>query len=329
MTMDDLQNYKVVYRQPVWITYKGYQLVSMNMPSSGITTWGEAFNMLENIDYMKDGFDSVSRLVYFLNTMGLCFADRNAYTADSDWENIPVNGLLDKNYALERSKLVNTSVGIYNAPPGNPPGAPAPDFTPSREGFDTTSFSIIDTFGNMLVCTSTLQSTMGSGYVVPGRGFLLNNELTDFSTAGINGIVGGRKPRRTALPPLNDTMGGKRPRSSMTPTIIFKDGVPRYGLGSPNGPLIISAVAQVALNLLDWGMDVQAAVDAPRVHTGNSNVWQLEKGWEKYIDQLSPRLIPSIITNITVGVVAVVEDAGNNLYAAADYRKQGGKAVVF
>jgi gamma-glutamyltranspeptidase/glutathione hydrolase len=328
MTMDDLENYKAVYRQPVWTTYKGYQLVSMNMPSTGMTTIAEALNMLENIDYMKDGFDSLSRLVYFLNTMGLSFADRNAYTADSDWENVPVNGLLDKDYALQRSKLVNTSVGIYNAPPGNPPGAPAPDLTPFTEGLDTTSYSIIDTYGNMLVCTSTLQSTLGSHYVVPGRGFMLNNELTDFSSAGINRIVGGRTPRRTALPPLNITMGGKRPRSSMTPTIIFKDGVPRYGLGSPNGPLIISAVAQVTLNLLDWGMDVQTAVDMPRVHSGNTNSWILETGFLKYTDQLSPQLIPSISTG-TVGVVAVVENAGNNIYAAADSRKQGSKAVVF
>jgi len=260
--------------------------------------------------------------------MGLSFADRNAYTADSDWENVPVNGLLDKDYALQRSKLVNTSVGIYNVPPGIPPGAPAPDLTPCTEGLDTTSYSIIDTYGNMLVCTSTLQSTLGSNYVVPGRGFLLNNELTDFSSTGINGIVGGRTLRRTALPPLNDTMGGKRPRSSMTPTIIFKDGVPRYGLGSPNGIMIISAVAQVALNLLDWGMDVQTAVDMPRVHSANTNNWVLEAGFQKYKDQLSPQLIPTTSSG-SIGIVAVVENAGTNLYAAADSRKQGSKAEVF
>jgi len=276
---------------------------------------------------MKDGFDSLSRIVYYLNSMALSFADRNAYTADADWENIPVDGLLDKEYALERSKLVNISRGIYNAPPGNPPGAPEPDFTPSEEGLDTTSFSILDDFGNMLVCTSTLQSALGSRLVVPGRGFFLNNELTDFANSGINKIVGGRTSRRTALPPLNITMGGKRPRSSMSPTIIFKDGVPLYGLGSPNGINIISAVAQVILNLIDWDMDVQTAVDVPRVHSSNSNTWTIESGWTKYRDQLS-QLIPNVNVG-SVGVVAIVENAGDQYFAAADQRKPGGLAVAF
>jgi len=289
---------------------------------------GEAFNILENLDYTADGFDSLSRIVYFLNTMSLSFADRGGYTADADWTDVPVTGLIDKEYARERSRLVNTSVGLYNMPPGNPPGAPEPDLTDPEEGHHTTSFSLLDNWGNILVCTSTLQAALGSFYVVPGRGFFLNNELTDFSTSGINMIVGGARQRRTALPPLNTSMGGKRPRSSMTPTIIFKDGVAQYGLGSPNGVSIISAVAQVALNIMDFGMDIQQAVDSPRVHTSNGASWTIENGFSKYRTQLTPRYIPSVSIG-SVGVVAIVKNINGNYSAAADIRKPTSLAVTF
>jgi len=293
-----------------------------------MTTIGEALNILENLHYTVDGWDSLTRFLYFLNAMSLSFADRNAYTGDADWVNVPIAGLLDKQYALERSRLVNTSVGIYNAPPGKPPGASEPDFSIPEEGMHTTSFSIIDNWGNMLVCTSTIQDECGSGYVVPGRGFILNNELTDFSLSGNNQIVGGIKKRRTALPPLDNTMVGKRPRSSMSPTIIFKDGVPIYGLGSPNGVRIISAVAQVILNIIDWGMDIQTAVDLPRVHTANDNIWMVESGLTKYISQFSPTYVP-YVNVIPIGVVAIVENKDGIYNAASDLRRPGSLAVSF
>jgi len=226
--------------------------------------------------------------------------------------------------------MVNDSVGLYFVPPGNPPGAPAPDFSYTDEGFHTTSFSIIDNSGNMLVCTSTIQNELGSNYVVPGRGFFLNNELTDFSTAeGINQIMGGRKYRRTALPPLNSTLGGKRPRSSMTPTIVFKDGKPCFGLGSPNGQRIIGAVIQVLLNILDWKMDIQTAVNNPRVFSSNTATWNVEPGFNKYMSLLSPQYIPVASNNSNIGVVAVVEDAGGIYHAAADSRRPASLSIAF
>jgi len=198
--------------------------------------------------------------------------------------------------------------------------------TKHKEGFHTSSFSIVDDWGNILVCTSTIQAELGSGYVVPGRGFFLNNELTDFDT-GINAIEGGARLRRTALAPLNATMGGKRPRSSMAPTIVFKDGEPKYGLGSPNGPFIISAVAQVMLNLIDFGMGMEEAVTAPRVASMN-NIWFLENEFGKYLNDLQGKYAPFIIQLPGIGVVSIVEYHNNGNYSAvADLRKPTSVAI--
>eukprot|EP01124_Arcella_intermedia_P008501 TRINITY_DN1536_c0_g1_i4.p1 TRINITY_DN1536_c0_g1~~TRINITY_DN1536_c0_g1_i4.p1 ORF type:complete len:596 (+),score=117.63 TRINITY_DN1536_c0_g1_i4:30-1817(+) len=280
MSLDDLEHYLPVFREPVKTTYKGYEMVGMNMPSSGIVTYGLAMNILESLqfNYTEDGYGSLLHIKTVADALSLAFADRNAYLADADWvDDIPIQGLLDKEYARNRSSLINPQRAVTYAPPGKPKGAPAnPNTAEVSEGTHTTSFSVADQFGNIVIMTSTIQEEWGSCYVVPGRGFMLNNELTDFDTTGINRMEAGRRPRRTALFGRNETLGGKRPRSSMSPTIVFKDGVPVFGLGSTGGHTIIASVMETLLNLIDWKMAPQDAVKAPRVFASNTAEWKLE-----------------------------------------------------
>jgi gamma-glutamyltranspeptidase/glutathione hydrolase len=181
--------------------------------------------------------------------------------ADADWVDVPLEGLIDKAYAELRSQLVNSSA-VHGptisfvadlqvadiAAPGHPQGAQGIfGDTGDRESTHTTHFSIADPYGNVASVTSTINEEFGNGLVVPGLGFLLNNELTDFSSTGRNKPEGGKRPRKTALPPDNLSLGGKRPRSSMTPTIITKDGNPRLLVGSPGGSSIIGKGKYISL----------------------------------------------------------------------------------
>jgi len=301
----------------------------MNSPSSGAVTLGLALNILENLNYTQDGFGSVLHVKAILNALALAFADRNAYLGDADWVNIPIAGLLDKQYAKLRSTLINATRAIIDVAPGRPAGAPPPDLTVPEEGNHTSSFSIIDQFGNVLVCTTTIQDEWGNKNVVPGRGFILNNELTDFSSSGNNAIMGGQSLRRTALPPDNSTLGGKRPRSSMTPSIIFKDGEPIIGLGSPGGTAIIGAVYQVILNFLDYRMDPKKAVDSPRGFSSNTPSWRLEEGLmtTDMINKLTEYGV-GIVNNTAIGVVAVVTVSNGNYNASHDFRRGNGLELV-
>jgi gamma-glutamyltranspeptidase/glutathione hydrolase len=261
MTLADLANYEARIRQPVHSTYRGYDIYGMAEPSSGGVAVAEALNILEGYDLKALPRAEVEHL--YLEASRLAFADRNAYLADPEFVDAPVNGLLSKPFAAQRRALIDTrrAAGIIAA--GDPyafqddqsvPLRPATGSLP-REGAHTTHFTVADKDGNIVSYTFTIESWGGSGIVVPGYGFLLNNEMTDFDFSG---------------PRPNVPEAGKRPRSSMAPTIALRNGKPAFTIGSPGGATIITTVLQSIVNYVDLGMPMSAAIDAPRMSERNN-----------------------------------------------------------
>ncbi len=253
MTTDDLRAYQPVIRTPVHGTYRGYDLVSMPLPSSGGVVLVETLNILEGfpLDQMKQG--SAASLHVLIEAMKRAYADRAHYLGDPAFVSAPVATLVTKDYAAKQ----RAGIDLDHATPW----ADAVSAAPPREGSNTTHFSVVDGFGNAVSNTYTLNFSYGIGLVAEGTGVLLNNELDDFTAApgaaNAYGLVGFD---------ANLPGPGKRPLSSMSPTIVLKDGKPVLVTGSPGGSRIISTVLQVIVNVLDYHMDVAAAVAAPRLH---------------------------------------------------------------
>ena len=259
MTLADLANYEVIERAPVCEEYRGRSVCGMGPPSSGAIAVGQILGILRQFDL--SGFDAVSvdTAHLFAQASRLAFADRGLYVGDSDFVDVPVAGLLDDEYLEERSLLI-TDMDMGTASPGVPPGvtaSAAPDNRAKTTG--TSHVSIVDQYGNALSMTTTVESSFGNGVMV--NGYLLNNELTDFSF----------QPADSEGNPIaNRVEGNKRPRSSMSPTIVFDgDGNVEIVTGSPGGSRIIGYTAQSIMNMLDFGMDPQEAINSP--HFGNRN----------------------------------------------------------
>jgi gamma-glutamyltranspeptidase/glutathione hydrolase len=253
MTTEDLKSYQAMIRAPVRGTYRGYDIVSMPQPSSGGTVLLETLNILEGFPMsdMKQG--SAPSLHLIIEAMKRAYADRARYLGDPAFVNAPVAILIAKDYAAKQ----RASMDLERATPWTD----ALSATPPREGSNTTHYSVVDSLGNAVSNTYTLNFPYGVGLVAEGTGVLLNNELDDFTAApgasNAFGLVGFE---------ANLPGPGKRPLSSMSPTIVLKDGKPVLVTGSPGGSRIISAVLQVIVNVLDYRMDVAAAVAAPRLH---------------------------------------------------------------
>jgi gamma-glutamyltranspeptidase/glutathione hydrolase len=253
MTVDDLKAYQPVIRTPVRGSYRGYDIVSMPLPSSGGVGLVETLNILEGfpLDQMQQG--SAGSLHVLIEAMKRAYADRAHYLGDPAFVSAPVATLVTKDYAAKQ----RASIDLDRATPWTDAVAAAP----LREGSNTTHFSVVDSFGNAVSNTYTLNFSYGVGLVAEGTGVLLNNELDDFTAApgaaNAYGLVGFD---------ANLPGPGKRPLSSMSPTIVLKDGKPVLVTGSPGGSRIISTVLQVIVNVLDYHMDVAAAVAAPRLH---------------------------------------------------------------
>jgi gamma-glutamyltranspeptidase/glutathione hydrolase len=251
MTLDDLKSYQAVIRAPVRGTYRGYDVVSMPLPSSGGVVLLEMLNILEGFPMsdMKQG--SALSLHVMIEAMKRAYADRARYLGDPAFVNAPIATLIGKAYAARQ----RASIDLDHATPSTEV------LTPPREGSNTTHFSIVDSSGNAVSNTYTLNFPYGVGLVAEGTGVLLNNELDDFTAApgasNAFGLVGFE---------ANLPGPGKRPLSSMSPTIVLKDGRPVLVTGSPGGSRIISTVLQVIVDVLDYHMDVAAAVAAPRLH---------------------------------------------------------------
>ena len=252
MTVDDLKDYHAVERAPVRGTYRGYGIVSMPPPSSGGAVLIEMLNILEGYDLAHEG--EAQALFLMTEAMKRAYADRAWFLGDPDVVQVPLARLTAKSYAAQWRATIDPARGT-------PAGAIRPGAGVPAEGANTTHFSVVDGFGNAVANTYTLNFSYGVGLVAAGTGVLLNNELDDFAAKpdapNAYGLLGYQ---------ANAPGPGKRPLSSMTPTIVLKDGKPFLVTGSPGGSLIINAVLQVAVGVIDRGMDIASAVSAPRVH---------------------------------------------------------------
>ena len=259
MTVEDLANYDVVEREPVCLNYRGHDVCGMGPPSSGALAVGQILGILENFDIAAGAPLDVETVHLFAQAGRLAFADRGLYVGDSDFVTVPVEGMLDEDYLASRAALI-TDMDMGRAAPGEPPGdfdPSAPDNSAKDSG--TSHVSIVDRYGNALSMTTTIESSFGNGVMV--NGFLLNNELTDFSFAATDS---------TGVPIANRVQGNKRPRSSMSPTIVFDEqGRVEIVTGSPGGSRIIGYTAQSIVNMIDFGLDPQQAINVP--HYMNRN----------------------------------------------------------
>ncbi|CAD5372894.1 Glutathione hydrolase proenzyme [Rubrivivax sp. A210] len=273
MTLQDLKDYRVVIREPVQVDYRGWKVTSMSPPSSGGLTVGQMLLMLQGFpigDAARGyGFGSPATLHAMTEAMRLAFADRAVWMGDEDFVHVPKAGLLNPDYVATRAALINTSARMATPAAGNPlpydasfsgnkATRLAADETDEHRPSHTTHYTVVDKWGNVVSYTTTIEATWGTGITVPGYGFLLNNELTDFNfTPTANAATGN--------PGANDVAPGKRPRSSMAPTIVFRGDKPVMAYGSPGGATIINSVLNVTLNLIDHGMSIQQAINAPRL----------------------------------------------------------------
>jgi gamma-glutamyltranspeptidase/glutathione hydrolase len=261
ITLVDLRNYAAVERQPLTGSYRGHGIITAPLPSSGGVGILQMLGMLEGSGYEKSGPGSAAALHYTAEVMRRYFADRSEYLGDPDFVRPPVAGLLDPGYIRKRRASIDPERVTPSAQirPGEPRG---------HEGVETTHYSVVDAQGNAVAVTYTLNNAYGNGITVPGLGFLLNNEMDDFTVKpGVPNLFGLIQGEANAMQP------GKRPLSAMTPTILTRDGKLFMTVGSPGGPRIISGVLQTILNVVDFGKNVQDAVDAPRVH----HQWQPDR----------------------------------------------------
>ena len=264
MTGADVANYTAKLREPTHVSYRGLDVYGMAPPSSGGSTVGEALNILSGWDL--SGEPRAQALFQYLESSRLAFADRNACVGDSDYVPVPLAGLLDPAFAAIRRCLVDDTARTSPVLPGNPYppytgcAAASQETGPEQEGTQTNHLVVADKWGNVVSYTNTIEQLAGSGMTVPGRGFLLNNEMTDFDFAA--SAPGAYDPN------LPDP--GKRPRSSMSPTIVLNNGTPDFTIGSPGGSTIITTVLQTLINHVDFGMSLPDAIAAPRVSQRNT-----------------------------------------------------------
>ncbi len=322
MELGDLASYEAPLREPTAVSYRGLDIFGMGPPSSGGSTVGEAMNILENFPLAEIG--ETQALHHYLEASALAFADRNRYVGDSDHVVVPLDQLLSDGFAAERACEITPGIALAKpVPPGSPDGdydttCASSTFTvlADDEGLSTTHLTTADRFGNVVAYTLTIESTGGSGIVVPGRGFLLNNELTDFN---FTDTQGGDDPNLPAP--------GKRPRSSMSPTIVLEGGQPLLAVGSPGGSTIITTVLQILVNRLDLGMDLPDAVAAPRATQRNTASVQAEPGFPRA--ELEP-LGHVFANNPEIGAATGVEFLDNGLLQAVaePVRRGGGSAGV-
>ncbi len=267
MALADLAAYRVAIREPLIGHYRGWTLATMPPPSSGGLTVLQMLGLLERFPLgdaaQGYGFGSPKTLHAMIEAMRLAFADRAVWIGDDDAVALPREGLLHPDYLATRAALITPDRRMDTPQAGDPTpwdktAVPPPSSRAWAESPHTTHFAIVDRWGNVVSYTSTIEYTWGSGITVPGYGFLLNNELTDFNFVPAADSAAGN-------PGANDVAPGKRPRSSMAPTLLFKDGKPVAAYGSPGGATIINSVLNVTLNLIDHGMPMQQAIAAPRL----------------------------------------------------------------
>jgi gamma-glutamyltranspeptidase / glutathione hydrolase len=302
MTVRDVGSYEAIERPPTHVAYRDLDVYGMGPPSSGGSTVGEALNILEGFELAT--MERAEALHYFLEASRFSFADRNAYLADPDFFDVPLARLLSDAFAAERRALITARAAAGAVPPG-------------RLGQSTTHLVVSDRKGTVVSYTFTIESTGGNGIVVPGRGFLLNNELTDFN------IDSTSHPNRAE--------GGKRPRSSMSPTIVLDDGRPFLAVGSPGGSMIITTVLQILLERLDLGATLPEAIERPRASQRNTAATVAEPAFAPSPDATALEGRGHVFTSTAeIGAATGIEFLGGDrvLAAAEPLRRGGGSAMV-
>lgn len=313
ITLADLKGYRVVERAPVCGRYRVYRVCGMGPPSSGAVAVQQILALVEAQDLARMG--PGPEAVHWLSEAGrLAFADRALYLGDPDFVSVPVRGLIDGGYLQDRARLIAPDKSMGRAKAGDPPFRKAMRLAPS-DGieFGTSHISIVDGDGNAVSMTTTIESGFGARIMAPG-GFLLNNELTDFSFA----------PQEDGLPVANRVEGGKRPRSSMAPTLVF-DAFGRLYVtaGSPGGSQIIPYVAKALVGILDWGLDPQAAVDLPNFGSRNGPT-EVEAGTDAtaWVPALEAKGHTVRAIEMNSGLQAIVVTPAG-LLGGADGRREG------
>lgn len=314
LSLDDLSAYQVKERDAVCAPYRGAEVCGMGPPSSGGLTVGQILGMLEPYDIAAMGPDSAEAWRLIGDASRLAFADRGRYMADSDFVPVPTAGLLNPAYLAERATLLQGDDSLPEVSAGTPPWDHAMLLADDRsiELPSTSQISIVDAAGNALSMTTTIENGFGSRVMAPG-GFLLNNELTDFSFA----------TQDDGVPIANRVEPGKRPRSSMAPTIVLRDGAPILVVGSPGGSRIIGYVAKTIVAYMDWGMDVQAAVAMPHL-VNRFGTYDVEAGTsaEGLTEPLTALGYEVNARDLNSGLHAIALDE-NGLSGGADPRREG------
>jgi gamma-glutamyltranspeptidase/glutathione hydrolase len=336
MTTRDLEKYRALDQDPTHVNYRGYDVYGMAPSSSGGTTVGESLNILEVFDLksLAKADDQPAVLHHYLEASALAFADRAKYVGDPAFVDVPTKALTDPVFGKERACALDPmqaapkpvpagDVSSYDGVCPVKPAALADE--KDTENISTTNLTVSDKWGNVVEYTLTIEQTGGSGIVVPGRGFILNNELTDFST-----VYSPTDPNR--IEP------GKRPRSSMSPTIVLKDCEPFLALGSPGGSTIITTVLQTLINRIDLGMSIEDALAAPRASQRNTADVTAEQAFiDKYGTALTSRFghtfaaagAPGTSAS-EIGAATAIEFLDDNkvIAAAEPARRGGGSAMV-
>ncbi|PWW25512.1 gamma-glutamyltranspeptidase/glutathione hydrolase [Cytobacillus oceanisediminis] len=322
MTLEDLKNYRLTVDEPIWGEYKGYKIASSAPPSAGGLTVIQILKILEKFDLSQYDVKSWEKYYLITEAMRLAFADKIAYSGDPEFSDLPIKGLLHNDYIAERVKAVNFNRRNDAIDFGNPwkfqDGEPnqvirQPD---DLEKSETTHFTVVDQWGNIAACTSTVEHPFGSGIMVKGYGFLLNNELTDFD-ANPGGI--------------NEAQPDKRPVSCKSPTILFKNDKPVLTLGSPGGPTIIGSVFQTIINVVDHKMNLKEAIEEPRIFASSGPLIEWEPGISMEAKgELESKGFefgdePSRIGNVQA---IQIDRENGRLYGAADSSREGKAAGI-
>jgi gamma-glutamyltranspeptidase / glutathione hydrolase len=315
LTARDFADYTVTEGPPLTCSYRGYHIVSAPPPSSGGTTICEILNILEGYDLKALGLRSASSVRLMIEAMRRAYRDRNTYLGDPAFVQNPLERLLSKDYA----GAIRTAINAGST-------TPAAALQPTKEKAETTHYSVVDVEGNAVAVTYTINGSFGAAVIAPGTGFFLNNEMDDFTikpgAPNLYGLVQGE---------ANAIMPGKRPLSSMAPTLVEKDGHVLLVLGSPGGSRIITAVLETILNVVDYGLTPQQAVEAPRLHY---------QGLPDEVDYERSGLTPETTAELTAmgyklieqrpwGAVELIEITNGRLYGASDPRRLAGAAVGY
>ncbi len=310
LAMADFGAYQVIERHPVCANYRQYQVCGMDAPSSGGIALGQIVGVLNTFSPDELTMNQANTLRILGDASRLAFADREKYVADPKYATVPTQEMLSQSYLKERAELIkNTKLALNNVQAGDFSTTYAP--APSLELPSTSHISIVDKYGNVLSMTTSIENAFGS--TLMANGYLLNNELTDFSF----------EPTKDGKLVANRVEGGKRPRSSMAPTIIMHDGKPYMAVGSPGGSRIIGYVAKTLVAHVDWGMDIQQAINYPNV-LNRFGVYELEENTAA--SDLSQPLIDlgykTDIRDLNSGVQAIVI-TDDGLQGGADPRREG------